>query len=192
MSKSLQPFTVVAGLSRPATTLVTLIVCAAGVYACGPRSTDVAVVHVSTVGSQNAVAVMDAPKNDTAVDVSSGAVRGPIQWETKAATALARAKQRGVPIVVFVCAEWAAAATKMDRVTWANADVIRESRSFVMLRLDVTNADANDDAAASRFDVKTMPEVLLLNDSGHEIQRVSGYAEPDSVLQAMATALSSN
>lgn len=171
---------------------LSIFICLSGVYACTARSTDIAVVDVAPVGSAGTVAVVDAPKNDTVVDPSSAAVRGPIQWETNTAQALARAKERGVPIVVFVFAEWAAAATKMDRITWADANVIRESRSFVMLRLDLTNADVNDDVAAGRFDVKTMPEVLLLDDSGHEIQRVSGYAEPDLILRAMATTLSSN
>jgi thioredoxin:protein disulfide reductase len=99
-----------------------------------------------------------------------------------------RARARGAPMIVFAFAEWATAAVRMERATWADPRVLRAARSFVALRLDVTAADATAQVGADDLALNVIPTVVLLDELGHEIARVEGYAGPDEALALMGRA----
>lgn len=90
---------------------------------------------------------------------------------------------------MFVFAEWATAAVRMDRTIWNDPRVVVRARSFIALRLDVTSADVNEQTSADALDVKSVPSVLFFDDLGHEIGRIDGAASADEVLAAMDQAL---
>lgn len=153
------------------------------VTACGPSSSAIVpVVDVpgaspppSSIHTPAAPATEPAPTKET----------GAIAWETSEVQARKRAKARGLPILVFLCAEWATPSVRMDRTTWSDPRVVARARSFVMLRLDVTGADANAQADADRFDLQRMPSTVILDENGREAVRFEGLAGPDEVLAAM-------
>lgn len=109
-----------------------------------------------------------------------------IPWETSEERARARARQRDLPLVVFLFAEWATPAAQMDRVTWADPRILERAASFVALRLDVSDADANAQAAADRFDLGMMPSTLIFDATGTEVARLQGFATADDVLEVLA------
>jgi thiol:disulfide interchange protein len=149
--------------------------------ACGPPRAD-ATVHVP--GVQTTPSVTDVvPSGEPSVTAPAPAA--PIAWESSHAAARERAKTRAAPLLVFVFAEWATAAVRMDRTTWVDPRVVQHARSFVALRLDVSKADANAQVEADAYDVVTMPSTVLLDELGHEITRVEGYAGPDDMLAVM-------
>lgn len=158
------------------------------VVACGPQPADV-VVHLP--GPQTAPAIADpAPSGGPATEPPDRAAS--IAWETDDAAARERAKARGVPLLVFVTADWSAPDARMDRETWSDPRVIRRARSFVALRLDVSKADANAQVDADRYDVQRVPSTVILDELGHEITRIDGYARPEDVLSAMSRVLPGN
>lgn len=109
-----------------------------------------------------------------------------IAWETSEEMARSRAKARHWPLVVYLCAEWSAAAIHMDRSTWTEPRLLERSRTFVALRIDTTTTDANAQAVADRFDLKTMPSTVILDFGGHEIARLEGDATAEQILAALA------
>lgn len=133
-----------------------------------------------------------APSASASGGAGEPAPPGAIAWETSDAAARARAKTRGAPLMVFLYADWAAPALRMDRATWTDAAVIRRARSFIALRLDVSEADANAQVDADRYDLRTMPSIVFLDARGTEITRLEGYAGPEEVLAAMGKVLPDN
>ncbi len=110
-----------------------------------------------------------------------------ITWQTSEARARALAKSRGLALVVFLFAAWATPAVSMDRVTWADARLVERSSSFVALRLDVSEADAQAQADADRFDLRTMPSTLIFDPDGAEVGRLEGFAGAADVLRVLDT-----
>jgi thiol:disulfide interchange protein len=156
--------------------------------ACGPSPSD-ATVHVA--GAQAPPSIVEAASSGEPA-LGPSAPSAPIPWESSDAVARERAKLRGAPLLVFVFADWATAAVRMERTTFADPRVIQRARSFVALRLDVSKADANAQVEADGYDLRTMPSIVLLDHFGHEITRVEGYAGPDDVLGAMRLVLPDN
>lgn len=162
--------------------LLSLLIAASS---CGPPSRD-AVVHVAG-GAAVPSLVEVTPSAEPGREAPP--VPAVMPWETSRSAARARARDRGAPILVFLFAAWSTAAVRMDRTTWTDARVLRRARSFIPLRVDVTEADANAQVSADDLDVEVLPCVLLLDELGHEIARIDGYAGPDEVLAVMGRAL---
>lgn len=75
----------------------------------------------------------------------------------------------------------------MDRVTWSDARLLDRASSFVALRLDVSGADAQAQADADRYDIRTMPSTLIFDPDGDEVGRLEGFASADDVLGVLDT-----
>lgn len=150
---------------------------------CGGDASNVIPV-VAVAGSSEPPAILTPPPA-TAIAPADKAVPTAIAWQVSEVDARSRAKARRLPLVVFLFATWAVPAVRMDRVTWADPRVLARSLGFVALRLDVSEADANAQAQADHFDLRTMPSTILLDDGGREIARLEGFADADAVLAAL-------
>ncbi|MFO0587815.1 MAG: thioredoxin family protein [Polyangiaceae bacterium] len=155
---------------------------------CGASAAD-AVPVVAVAGST------DGPREVTPSDAATSgpkelAVATKIPWMTSEEEARTKAKARHLPLVVFLCADWAVPAMRMDREVWTDPRILRRVSDFVALRLDVTEADANAQAQADHFDLQTMPSTIFLDDSGAEVARLEGFADVERVLKALDAARS--
>lgn len=110
-----------------------------------------------------------------------------IVWQSSEARARALAKSRRLALVVFLFADWATPALQMDRVTWADPRLVERASSFIALRLDVSGADAQAQADADRFELRTMPSTLIFDPDGAEVGRLEGFATADDVVGVLAT-----
>ncbi len=108
-----------------------------------------------------------------------------IVWQTSEAHARLLARSRRLALVVFLYADWATPAVQMDRVTWSDPRLVAYASSFVALRLDVSDADENAQAAADRFELTMMPSTLIFDADGAEIGRLGGFASADDVLEVL-------
>lgn len=154
--------------------------------ACGGGSAE-AVPVVAVEGSSDGPRIVE-PSGTTASAPVDAHVPTKITWLTSEDDARARAKARELPLVVFLFADWAVPAVKMDRDTWTDPRILKRARGFVALRLDVTDTDANAQAQADHFDLRTMPSTILLDDHGAEIVRLEGFADADAMVRALDTA----
>jgi thiol:disulfide interchange protein DsbD len=125
------------------------------------------------------------PSGTTTTAPQAAPVPTSIAWLGSEVEARNRAKARRLPLVVFLFAAWAVPAVRMDRETWTDPRILQRSRGFVALRLDVTDTEANAQAQADHFDLRTMPSTILLDDAGREIGRLEGFAGADDVLGAL-------
>jgi thiol:disulfide interchange protein DsbD len=78
----------------------------------------------------------------------------------------ARAKMK--PALIDFYADWCASCVEMEKEVFDKASVLTQLQNFMLIRVDLTDNSAEDQALLARYDVVAPPTVLLINQSGHE------------------------
>lgn len=76
----------------------------------------------------------EAPKADAKADEKPAG----IAWETDFEAALARAKDAGKPVVVYLRADYCLFCKKMEKKVWTDAKVLAAAKRFVAIKVDLT------------------------------------------------------
>lgn len=101
---------------------------------------------------------------------------------------LIAARLAGRPVIVDYYADWCTDCLRMERQTFANADVRAALDLFVLLQLDVTNAfDPQISALKNHFGVYGPPATVFITASGDERRdlRLYGFRSADQFLQIL-------
>lgn len=114
-----------------------------------------------------------------------------ITWIEYSPDVLRQASVEGKPVTMDFGAEWCYYCKKLDRTTFRDPRVVRESRSFAMVRVDLTRSQ--DPRAAEmrrKFRIVGLPTVVFLDRAGNEITglRITDYVGPDEMLRRMKAA----
>jgi thiol:disulfide interchange protein DsbD len=109
----------------------------------------------------------------------------PIVWETSEPAARDRARRAGLPLLVWVRADWDAAGLEMERTTWLDPKVREAARPFVALRLDVSAAEGDAQRYAERYEVSQLPMIVLFDARGQRAAALLGYQNPERVVDAL-------
>jgi thiol:disulfide interchange protein len=109
-----------------------------------------------------------------------------IAWESSEPAARARAERAGLPMIVWVRAEWAVPVIVMERSAWRDPRVVAAARRFVALRLDVTDAGAEAEAGAKRYDVTLVPMTVLIDAKGRRAATLPGMVDAETLAAALA------
>ena len=100
---------------------------------------------------------------------------------------LAQAKAECKPVMVDFFADWCAACKELDKFTYPDAAVAKESERFTNIKIDATSEGEAPDALQERYGVVGLPTVLFFNGSG-ELQsdpRVLGLVMPEKYVPKM-------
>lgn len=111
---------------------------------------------------------------------------GDIAWETSEPAARERALRSGLPMIVWVRAAWATPVIAMEREAWRDGRVVAAARRFVALRLDLTEADAEAEAGAKRYDVTIVPMTVLIDAKGRRAATLGGLVSAETLAAALA------
>lgn len=111
-----------------------------------------------------------------------------VAWHEETASAhttITRARDGGRPVLVDFGAEWCGACGELDRHTFSDERVVSESRRFQSVRIDATRMSDDVRAMFSRYRVRGLPVVLLIDSSGEERQRIVEFIDPEDMLARM-------
>jgi thiol:disulfide interchange protein DsbD len=77
-------------------------------------------------------------------------------------------------------AEWCVACKEFEHITFADAGVKTEMAKIRLLKIDVTNATAEDQLLMDKFSVLGLPTLLFFAPNGSELtqSRVTGFMPP--------------
>ena len=110
----------------------------------------------------------------TLAAVASATAASEPGWEPNLASALAKARQTGKPVLVDVSADWCGPCQKLA-ASFRDPQVAAVlAKGFVAVKVD---ADA-DAATARKYAVSGLPTLLVLSADGKELARASGYRAP--------------
>jgi thiol:disulfide interchange protein len=111
-----------------------------------------------------------------------------LAWEPSEAAARLRAKNRGLPLVIYIRADWSAASIAVDRQVFSHPAVLAHARSFIALKLDVTPAGGDAELQATRHGVRALPTTIVCNAHGEEVVRLTGAIDAAALLEAIQNA----
>ena len=89
-----------------------------------------------------------------------------IAWVHSVDEGLAEARRQGKPAILDFWASWCAECKVMDVRVFADADVIAESRRFVMIKVDMTRRTEETDRLQERFGVHAPPTFVFVRPDG--------------------------
>jgi thiol:disulfide interchange protein len=123
-----------------------------------------------------------------ALDRASEPEVEPVRWEIAEPDARARARREELPMLVYLRADWAVASAQMEREVWTDERVIRASRAFVALKIDLTRAEGDAELYAERYSAPAVPAVLFFDADGRRVGIIAGRTEVGEILEAMERA----
>jgi thiol:disulfide interchange protein DsbD len=115
-----------------------------------------------------------------------------ISWSPYSDDKLADAAREGKPVFIDFYADWCIPCKEMDKFTFSAPEVIAASRSFVMLKGDLTStADLKVRAMSEKFQVRGVPTYVFLTPEGREVVelRTTGFEKKDVFLPKLLKTL---
>ncbi len=103
---------------------------------------------------------------------------------------LDRAKQEQKMLLLDFYADWCISCKEMEVNTFANPEVSKELKQFVLLQADVTANSAANQALLKRFNLYGPPGILIFNQNAKELtsRRVIGYMPPQRFIERLKQA----
>jgi thiol:disulfide interchange protein DsbD len=103
----------------------------------------------------------------------------------------ALAQAAGKPALLDFYADWCVSCKEMEKFTFTNARVRDKFAQMVLLQIDVTANNADDQAMLKRFQLFGPPGIILFDRQGHELagKRVIGYQDAAQFLKSLQTVL---
>jgi len=94
-------------------------------------------------------------------------------------------KNKGKKIMLDFSADWCTSCKELDAVTFADANVRKRLRDFVLIRADVTKNGANEKALSKKYGVFGPPAIIFFDKNLQPIESktIVGYKEPKEFLK---------
>jgi len=111
-----------------------------------------------------------------------------IAWKPYSEEAVQQAVREGKPVFIDFYADWCIPCKELDKFTFTDERVIKLSKDFVNLKVDLTSmGDPNTQALKQQFNIKGVPTLVFLDKNGTEIPntRIVGFIEADKLAEIM-------
>jgi thiol:disulfide interchange protein len=105
-----------------------------------------------------------------------------LNWVHDLEKGKALAKQENKPVMIDTWAEWCVACRELEEYTFSDAEVAKVLDDYVVIKVDFTKFNEENDALRRELKVIGMPTVIFLDPEGKELKRFSGFLNKDKFL----------
>ncbi|NIM14639.1 MAG: thioredoxin fold domain-containing protein [Candidatus Aminicenantes bacterium] len=92
------------------------------------------------------------------------------------------AKKENKPVMIDTYADWCIACKELEEYTFSHPEVAKVLEDYVLVKLDFTKMNAEDEKLQKDLNVRGMPTVIFLDPAGNETRRFSGFYNKDKFL----------
>jgi len=119
---------------------------------------------------------------------TSAETGGKVKFEAYSDSTFQAAKGQKKIIIDFY-ADWCIPCKELDAMTFVDPNVVAASKDFVSLKADLTKSgDALSKKLTTDFNIKGVPTVLIFNEKGEEVYRLTGFVNGEEFLKLMKKA----
>lgn len=120
--------------------------------------------------------------------VSCNNANAEIKWEKDLASAMKKAKEKNLPIMIDVYTDWCTWCKELDKNTYSHKEVIDTAKKMVSVKLN-PETSAEGAEIAKKYGVQGFPTILFINADGLVLENVGGYVEGDKFVPYMKNAI---
>jgi thiol:disulfide interchange protein DsbD len=124
---------------------------------------------------------------------SGSKIENGIDWvEPNTEQELISAIQRGKPAMIDFYADWCIPCKEMDRITFSHEDVIDRSKSYTMIKVDLSREKGEfENRVQQQFRIKGVPTYLFISFEGKEKTdlRSTGFEKPEEFIKRLEAGL---
>ena len=116
-------------------------------------------------------------------DASFVVIHSPAELDAQ----LSKAKEEKKSVLLDFYADWCISCKEMEVNTFANPEVGKELKQFMLLQADVTANTSENQALLKRFGLYGPPGILIFNQNSQEQkdQRIIGYMPPERFIEKL-------
>lgn len=103
-----------------------------------------------------------------------------IGWKPYSELSVKNVENNKKGTIIDFYADWCIPCKELDKSTFTDARVIKESKSFNTLKADMTKSLSESvEQLRNKYDIVGVPTLLILDNEGKEIKRITGFVNPD-------------
>jgi len=108
-----------------------------------------------------------------------------VEWQEYSEQAVSNITGRGVIIDFY--ADWCIPCKELDALTFTDPKVIELSKDFETYKADLTKSlSAEVEALREKYKIVGVPTVLILNSSGEEMSRITGFVDAEEFYKILS------
>jgi len=116
-----------------------------------------------------------------APEVFAAAAPRPV-WLTSFKAGKAAGEEAQKPVLVYFHASWCRYCRRLEQMTFSNPRVQRILAAVVLVKLDLDDREVAD-GPAQKFNIRSVPSLVILSSQGKVLASTSGYLGPDDFEQ---------
>ncbi|MHB1050904.1 MAG: protein-disulfide reductase DsbD family protein [Bacteroidota bacterium] len=87
-------------------------------------------------------------------------------------------------MIIDFYADWCIPCKELDALTFSDSDVIDEMKRFTAYKADLTQSGSpENESLTKRFRIRGVPTILIIDEQGNEIERITGFVNAETFLQ---------